>query len=179
MASEGNHQAYAQLHKGLYPCLFQYLLGMIKDEEIVDDLLQDLFVKLWQKRTTIGAVNNVKAYFFTAARSMAMNHFRLIKSRNLKLENFEQPEIDFSAEEIIVVAENNSQLKAMMANALNALPARQREVVYLRFYEELEYQKIADVTGIQYQSVVNHVFRALQTLRAEFAHLKLENVLVV
>ena len=178
MVSEGDHQAYAQLHKILYPSLYYYLFGMIKEEQIVDDLLQDLFVKLWEKRVGIGSVNNVKAYFFTAARSMAMNHFRLIKSRSLKLENFEQPEIHFSAEEIMVVDEKNNQLKAIMANALNTLPARQREVVYLRFYEELEYQKIAEITGIQYQSVVNHVFRALQTLRAEFARLNLENVLV-
>jgi len=178
MASGGDQQAYARLHHSLYPGLQHYLFGMVKDEDIVDDLLQDLFVKLWQKRESIGMVTNVKAYFFTAARSMAMNHFRQIKSQSNKLENFEQPEIDFSVEEMIVATEGHNQLKSTMAAALNALPARQREVIYLRFYEELDYPKIAEVTGIQYQSVVNHVFRALQTLRAEFARSGFENVLV-
>ena len=168
MATQGDHQAYASLHKNLYPGLYSYLFQIVKDEDIVDDLLQELFVKLWHKRNKLGAIKNVKAYFFTASRSMAINYFRQVKSQAARLEKFTQPEMDFSAEDILVSAEDSTELKTNMANALNSLPARQREIIYLKFYEEMEYQKIAEVTGIQYQSVINHVFRALQTLRSEF-----------
>ena len=168
MASSGNQNAYNLIHENLYPGLYNYLFKMVKDDGVVDDLLQDLFVKIWCKRDQIGVINNLKAYFFTAARSMAINHFRKVKYQVSKLENFVQPEIGFSAEDILVSAEFDTELKYRTTLALNTLPARQREIIYLKFYEEMEYQKIAEVTGIKYQSVVNHVFRALQTLRAEF-----------
>ena len=56
-----------------------------------------------------------------------------------------------------------------MKGALNRLPTRQREMVYLNFYENLNYNEIVMQTGIQYQSVVNHVHRAVKVLRT---HLK-------
>jgi RNA polymerase sigma-70 factor (ECF subfamily) len=178
MAIDGDHHAYSLLHKNMYPGLFSYLFQMVKDEDIVDDLLQELFVKLWQKRVQIGAIKNVKAYFFTASRSMAINHFRRVKSQSLRLEKLIQPEMEFSAEDILVSAEHDIELKGAMANALNALPVRQREIIYLKYYEDMEYQKIAQVTGIQYQSVINHVFRGLQTLRTTFKNTKAENICI-
>jgi RNA polymerase sigma-70 factor (ECF subfamily) len=168
MASADDHHAYNLIHKNLYPGLYNYLFQMVKDDDVADDLLQDLFVKIWDKRKQIGVINNLKAYFFTAARSMAINYFRKVKLQASKLENFIQPEIAFSAEDILISGEDDMGLKERMTLALNTLPARQREIIYLKYYQEMEYQKIAEITGIQYQSVVNHVFRALQTLRAEF-----------
>jgi len=179
MATNGDHDAYALLHKNMYSGLFSYLFQMVKDEDIVDDLLQELFVKLWQKRAQIGTIKNVKAYFFTASRSMAINHFRRVKSQSLRLEKLTQPEMDFSAEDIIMSAESDTELKGLMANALNALPVRQREIIYLKYYEDMEYQKIAQVTGIQYQSVINHVFRALQTLRMTFKNVNAAELCII
>ena len=48
------------------------------------------------------------------------------------------------------------------------MPSKQREIIHLSFFESLNYNQIADITGIKYQSVVNHVYRAVQLLRAEF-----------
>lgn len=171
-----NQHAYALLHKDLYPGLYNYLLQMVKDEEIANDLLQELFVKLWHKRKQIKVINNVKAYFFTACRSMAINHFRKIKTQISKLEYLAQTEFTFSPEDILVAAEEGTHLKNTMDIALNALPARQREIIYLKYYQEMEYSKIAEITGIRYQSVTNHVFRALETLRAKFGQFKSEEV---
>lgn len=166
----GDQDAYALLHKSLYPSLYHYLLKMVKDEELADDLLQDVFIKIWTKRVQIGEMKNVKAYFFTAARSTAINHFRRVKLVNEKLERYPELELEleFNQEDVIIAAELNSNLKLVITEALNNLPARQREIIYLKFYEDMDYAKIAEVTGIRYQSVINHVFRAIQTLRKAF-----------
>lgn len=163
-----DHQAYTSLYTNLYPALYGYLIQIVKDGELTNDLLQELFVKLWHKRKQIGILSNVKAYFFAASRAMAINHFRKIKSQNSQLEHFTQPDADSSHEDILVSAEEDRHLKYKMELALNTLPARQREIIHLKYYQGMEYQKIAEVTGIRYQSVINHVFRGLQTLRAEF-----------
>lgn len=165
-AANGSPDAYALLHKALYASLYHYLLKMVKEEETANDIIQDVFVKIWTKKEQIGYIRNVKAYFFTVARSMAINHFRQQKIKTERLEEIHEVEIEFNHEDVIVATEANIELKQAVANALNNLPARQREIVYLKFYEDMDYYKIVEVTGIRYQSVVNHVFRAIQTLRS-------------
>lgn len=166
----GNHQSYAALHYQLYPGLFAYVRRMIKDEQIANDLLQDMFVKLWVKKDVIGEIVNVKAYFFTTARSITLNYIKRLKTQDKYLEEAIFADVEFSAEEIITERETNLSIKRTITSALDKLPLRQREIVYLRFYEDMDYNQIVEVTGIKYQSVINHIYRAVQTLREDFRY---------
>ena len=76
-----------------------------------------------------------------------------------------EPEMEFSTEEFIISSEQDSRLHGVMVSALNELPPKQREIIHMRFYQDLEYPQIAEITGIKYQSVINHVYRAIQVLR--------------
>lgn len=167
-ARDGDEKAFALLHKALYPGLFVYSVKIIKDEDLADDLLQDLFVKFWQNKARIGSIMNVKAYFYRSARSIILNHIKSAQLKSAKLDAMPEPEMEFSREDLILSQEYDNELKSLMANALNELPAKQREVVYMRFYEDLEYTQIAEITGIKYQSVINHVYRAIQLLRERY-----------
>ncbi|MCD0487622.1 sigma-70 family RNA polymerase sigma factor [Pedobacter sp. MC2016-14] len=162
---KGAEDSFALLHHQLYPRLFNYALKMIKDPDLAEDLLQDLFVKFWQNKCHIGAIKNVKAYFYRSVRAMMLNHIRSTQLKATKLEDMPEPELEFSKEELMVSQEHESELKGLLHAALNKLPAKQREIIYMRFYQELDYLQIAEITGIRYQSVVNHVYRAVQILR--------------
>jgi RNA polymerase sigma-70 factor (ECF subfamily) len=167
----GDHNAFAQIHKKLYPGLFGYAIKMVKDEKLVDDLLQDLFIKFWQNSARIGAIQNVKAYFYRSTRSIVLNHIKSTTLKTTKLLGLPEPDLEFSKEDIIVANEYHSELCRKLHCAVNGLPKKQRETVYLRFYENMEYLQIAEITGIKYQSVVNHIYRAVQSLK-EVAELK-------
>lgn len=162
---KGEKHAFALLHQALYPCLFNYAVKMIRDEDLTDDLLQDLFIKFWKNKLRIGSIENVKAYFYRSVRSMILNHIKSSQLKAAKLEAMPEPDLEFSKEDIMLIQEVNAEASSAMAAALNKLPARQREVIYMHFYEELEYTQIAEITGIKYQSVVNNVYRAVQVLR--------------
>lgn len=162
---DGNREAFRKLHHILYPLLFAYSFKMTKSEEQTDDLLQDLFLKFWQNASAIGPLQNVKAYFYKSARFSVLNHLKDVSGKALKLLQLPGPEIEFSKEEIIVNEEVNSILKQKIHTAISTLPKKQREVIYMRFYDNLEYVQISEITGIRYQSVVNHVYRAVQLLR--------------
>jgi RNA polymerase sigma factor (sigma-70 family) len=165
----GNQEAYGTLHTQLYPGLFSYVRSILKNEEEANDLLQDMFVKLWLKKESIGKIDNVKSYFYTAIRSIALNYIRQVKLRESKLDDLASIiDIQFSAEDIITEKETSLKLKKTITAALNKLPSRQREIIYLRFYESLDYTQIVEVTGIKYQSVVNHIHRAVQSLREDY-----------
>lgn len=161
----GDHKSYALLHQSLYPGLFVYAVKMIKDADLADDLLQDLFVKFWQKRSHIGVITNVKSYFYRAARSMVLNHIKSDLLKEARLDAMPEPDLEFSTEELILSQESNTELKRTLTNALNQLPAKQREAIHLRFYENMEYNQIAELTGTKYQSVINNVYRGIQVLR--------------
>lgn len=166
----GNQKAYATLHRQLYPALFSYVRGIVRDEDLANDLLQDMFVKLWMKKTFIGPIGNVKSYFFTTIRSLALNHIRQSKLQNKKLENLAFADIQFSAEELNFEREEGLERTRTISLALEKLPERQREILYLRFYEGMDYDQIVTVTGIKYQSVLNHIHRAVQRLREDFRY---------
>src|SRR6201985_3714086 len=76
------------------------------------------------------------------------------------------PDIDFSPEEIVVRNEEYENLQTRIAALLNELPRRQKEVIYLRYFEEMDYTQIAEVMGIHYQSVLNLTQKALLKLRS-------------
>ena len=164
----GDVNAYQSLHKLLYPQLYSYVQNMFWDEDQTNDLLQDLFVKLWQKRQTIGAITHVKAYFYRSARCMALNQLRNDK-KNEDRDTVFQQELGTSVssyEEAITAKEHDNELLKALADALDQLPSRRREIIFLKFYSQLEYEQIVEITGIQYQSVVNHVHRAIASLRS-------------
>lgn len=169
----GDQKSYALLHQSLYAGLFIYAVKMAKDEDLVDDLLQDLFIHFWQKRRHIGVITNVRSYFYRATRSIVLNHIKSSQAKATKLDAMPEPELEFSKEDLMLSQEFNEELRGIMAIALNKLPAKQREVIHMRFYENMDYSEIAEITGTKYQSVINNVYRGIQVLRnaAELTHI--------
>lgn len=161
----GCQKNYAQLHNKLYPKLFNYGCRMLDDEDLTDDILQDLFIKFWENKTKIGELKNVEAYFYRSMKSMVLNHIRKAKTTESKLDAILVTEIAFSAEDLIISNESDHLLKERLVIALNSLPAKQREILKMRFYDDLSYPSISETLGIRYQSVINHVHRAIQSLR--------------
>ncbi len=163
----GNMSSFGQIHRNLYPLLYHYLLKIIKDEDTCQDILQDLFIKMWERKHHFGAIGNVKVYFFKSARSMAINYIKSHKNHDSLTDDHQCVDMVFSQEEILVNLENGRQVNRMLFAALNTLPSRQREVIFLKYFDGWNYDQIAEVTGIKYQSVVNHVHRAIIQLRSE------------
>ncbi|MBW4889751.1 sigma-70 family RNA polymerase sigma factor [Mucilaginibacter sp. HMF5004] len=166
-ALQGNVDSFSHIHHELYPVLYHYLLKIFKDEDISQDILQDLFIKLWERRQTIGLILNVKVYFFKTARSLAFNYLKCRKNHSVALTDDMDFDIEFSQEEILMNKENSMELNRLLLTALNTLPKRQKEMIFLRYFDGWNYDEIAEVTGIKYQSVVNNVHRGILQLRTE------------
>jgi RNA polymerase sigma factor (sigma-70 family) len=164
-ALEGDTEAFRAIHQELFKGLYNYALKLLQDSELANDAVQDLFVKVWVRRASIGQVRKIKPYFFTALRRQALNQLRDSQLRELQIGRLPRPDIDFSPEEIVVRNEEYANLQNKIAVLLNELPQRQKEVIYLRYFEEMDYTQIAEVMGIHYQSVLNLTQKALQKLR--------------
>jgi RNA polymerase sigma-70 factor (ECF subfamily) len=166
LALEGDEHAFHSIHGALFSGLYDYAAKLLQDNQLADDAVQELFVKVWVKRPVIGPLQKVKPYFFTALRRQILNQLRNRHLRELRIGALPRPDIGFSPEEIVVRNEEYSSLQAKIAAVLNELPKRQKEVIYLHYFEEMDYTQIAVVMGIHYQSVLNLTQKALRKLRS-------------
>ena len=159
--------AFGNIHAALFEGLYSYAAKLLNNEALAEDAIQDLFIKIWSKRTSIGTIEKVKPFFYTSLRRQVLNQLRDIKLKQLKISFINEPAIEFSQEEIIIQKEDSEGLKEKITNLLNTLPARQKELLYLYYFENMSLTQIAEVMGINQQSAMNLKQRALQKLRSE------------
>jgi len=166
LALEGDNHAFYSIHRALFDGLYGYALKLLQDPSLAGDAVQELFVKIWVKRESIGVIQKVKPYLFTSLRRQVLNQLRDLRHNKLKSIGLPEPDIDFSPEEIVVRNEEYAALQGRIAALLNTLPQRQKEAIYLHYFENMEYAQIAEVMGINYQSVLNLTQKAIQRLRS-------------
>lgn len=163
--SMGNQRSYALIHQKLYGSLYIYGKKIINDGDVINDLLQEMFIKLWLRKESTAPIENVKGYFFTVMRSLCIDYIKNRNAVKAKESGIEFSDLQISIEDEITHRETTLKQRKVIEYALNRLPERQREIMRLRFYESLNCTEIGAMTGIKYQSVVNHMYRAVQTLR--------------
>lgn len=163
----GNKEALGTLFLRHNAYLRHYGLRVSSDRSLVEDCIQELFIYLFEAGSRIGEVRQVKAYLFKSLRRRIVERIRQ-SSRRREREtaitaavNIRFSEQDFSTDPTA------SATHQTLAEALNKLPWRQREAVYLRYYNGLNTQEISDVMGIANQTVLNTLYQALQKLRKQ------------
>jgi len=138
---------------------------MTNDSELVKDCIQELFFRIWKNKVDLTSISYIKSYLLKGLRRQILNVLEL-KYNNLdkvKLEdNFL---IEFSHEDYLIQTQYEEGLRHKVIQALNQLSKKQREAVYLRYFEELEYSEISEIMNINLQSVKNNVHRGLIALR--------------
>jgi RNA polymerase sigma-70 factor, ECF subfamily len=156
-------KAFEMLFKRHYKPLCRRVNTMLNDEEATEDVVQQLFIKIWESRETLQTPDSVAAYLFTAARNRALNY---IKSQSRKSSN-EVPltnlhdEADNRMEEQMDAKELQKALYA----AIDALPEKRREVFVLSRFEGKSYKEIAEIMQISVKTVEAQMGKALATLR--------------
>ncbi|GAB3503784.1 RNA polymerase sigma factor [Emticicia fontis] len=163
----GDRNAFASLMNDYYPLLLNYGSQFQKDREFVKDCLHDLFVDLWNRRQRLEGVEKLKPYLLISLRHRLFRESRRLRwFREAEEVNDEYAfEVQFAIESYLVNNEvQHEDLKRLQFN-LEKLPKRQREAIYLRFFQEMEYDDIAKVMSINYHSAVNLIYEALKLLR--------------
>lgn len=157
-------QALELIYKNYYPDLLVYARKLANDSNIAEDAIQDTFLYLWQNRKNIGPIESLKFYLIRSVRNACL---LLIKKKN-KLGSLE--DVDTHLKLIIQPSElrlrdENLSMNIQLKKSLDDLSPRQSEIIFLKFYNNLDYEEISEVLNINYQSVVNHVHKAIQKLR--------------
>lgn len=152
-----------------YPSLYNYGLRLTTDSELIWDSIQDLFLELWNNRESVGNAVFVKTYLLKALR------YKLLKTRGqqhpVHLDESESYKMPFTAsvEEEIIDDERHAGQTKLLHQLVAGLTKRQQEVLYLRFYQNLDNHEIGQILGIERQSVANLLHRTVKELRSHWS----------
>ncbi len=163
---KGNELALSLLYKKYVHHLYDYGMHTCRNSELVKDCVQDLFMRLWNKRETLSAVENVKPYFYKAFRRLLFH--QLAERRKLLARMAEEAtafEISLSVESSLIDDEVRAERNRALKACIQSLTKGQREVIYLKFFNELTYREIADIMEMQVDSVYNLISKAIGLLR--------------
>jgi RNA polymerase sigma factor (sigma-70 family) len=162
---DGNEKAFEDIYKAYVKPLYQYSSKFTPDRDVVLDCIHDLFVDLYHHRQNLGETNNIKLYLFI---SIKRKIARYLNKNNL-YQSFPDGELpflsDYSTDEDVFDRESEAEIISKLNRALKTLSSRQQEVIYLRFVCGLKYEDICQILDLNYQSVRNLVFRAIEKLR--------------
>ncbi|KQS31252.1 RNA polymerase sigma factor [Dyadobacter sp. Leaf189] len=167
----GDQQAFSQLYDQFSDSLFAFGMRYTTDDDLVKDCIHDLFIDLHSYRTGLSQEVNVKFYLLKSFRRKLYAAHR--KATRLRLDRWNADDtfgmnaFAFSIEQEIIIDEGQRELMQQLAAELNQLPERQREILYLRYNQNLDYDQIAAVMQISVPTCRTFIYRALKQLRGK------------
>lgn len=162
----GDAAAFGELSQVHYRSLYNYATKFSSDSEFIRDCIQELYLDLWERRAFLSETAFVKSYLLKALRH------RLIKE-SVRLKRFKEPKellfdadgADLSIESTIIENEHLKHQIKRLNQIVSHLSKRQQEIIYLRFYQNLENEDISHVMNLGRQSVANLLYRTIKEIK--------------
>jgi RNA polymerase sigma-70 factor (family 1) len=166
-----NMLAFDILYKKYSKRLYKFAFSILKSNEESENIIQDVFLNLWENRQKVDKDSSVKYYVFTIVHNSAISLIRK-KARTTQFIEYLKLQQNLNQEPVNVEYEYN-ELKERLDLIVNHLPLRQKEVYILHNVEGLKYQEIAKRLNISENTIENHMSRALRTIREKLGNFSL------
>lgn len=167
----GDEAAFTELYERYQGLLYIYACKIMKDEELAEDVIQELFIALWDKRETIDVKKSFSSYLYSAVR---FRFFDLLDKQKVRADYAQSFQLFLDKGEYQTdnyVAEK--ELAAIIEKEINSLPEKMREVLLLSRRENLTNKEIAERLNISEKTVKNQLSSALKVLRVKLGLLGL------
>lgn len=176
----GNNQAFGNIYKLYADRLFAFGMKYHSDRELIKDCLHDLFLNLFHYRSNLNPDVNPLSYLFTSLRNNILARLRRDYRTQELTERLDYSfDLEWSAEALWIKREEDKQLVKKLQKLIKDLPTRQREVIYLKFNEELSYEEIANMLDISIATCRTLVYRAVKQMREHSENIPLAQVFVL
>lgn len=176
----GDSEALGKLAQIHYRALYNYASKFSADPDFIRDCLQELYLELWERRTFLSETAFVKSYLFKALRHKIIKESIRLKRFQAKDEGiFEADASDLSIESYIIENESIRSQTNRLNKIISLLSKRQQEIIYLRFYQNLDNEDIANIMNLGRQSVSNLLYRTLREIKEIWMPAEFVWVLVV
>lgn len=158
-----DQSAYKELFKSLYSPLFLFAKSMVKSKEAAEEIVSDVFIKIWERRRDLEKIDNLKVYLYVSTRNTALNYLTSRKhSITNPLDEFhtEFTSIYFDPEQLLITAD----MLALIKRAIDQLPPKCKIIFKLVKEDGLKYREVAQIMDISIKTVENQLAIALQKI---------------
>jgi len=174
--SHGDEQAFFALYDQYSHALFSTIFRMVKDRQVSEEIVQDVFLKVWQKRSTIDPNRSFKSWIFTIAKNDVISWYRKLAKETAMQENLYQ-----HFEQLYVMEKEgdmHEKQAELLERALNTLSGRRKEIFVLCKIEQKSYEEVAQKLNISVSTVSNAMVKSNQHIR-QFVQDHYDEILVV
>ncbi len=167
---QGNRGAFQKIYFEHYRLLYNYCRKYSSDTSLVEDIIQDLFITLLERKENLSDTDNIRFYLFSSVRRRL---FKALNAKEFKVTDlFDNNNPAFHLNQCVEPDYGNddeeNRFQKMLIKSLNGLGERQKEIVYLRYYTGLNCKEIANMLSVSNQTVRNTLCNALVNIRKDF-----------
>ena len=157
-----DQSAYKELFAHFYKSLQQFAATFVRSPQVAEEIVSDVFIKVWKKRAGLNRIRNLKLYLFISTRNGALNHLRTQKKIVLQPDHYfvQLQSIYFNPEKLLLTAEMMNRVQ----KAINDLPPRCQLIFKLVKEDGLKYREVADLLHISLKTVENQMTIAIRKI---------------
>jgi len=175
LVAQGDEAAFSRLFHSYHNKLGAYILKLTESFPLTEEIVQDVFLTIWQNRAGLGAINRFESYLFVIARNRAFNCLKQIAREKMRKQEWVNNRRDELAEDARPVAYGYDGL---IEQAVDKLPPQQKKVYLLHNQQGMEYAAIAIQMGLSATTVKKHMSLALRSIR-EYVHSHMDPVSIL
>lgn len=171
MFQVGHEASFKVLFERYNQLLYNYGFKFTQDNVVIEDSIQELFVKLWSNKENLNSEISVKNYLYKSYRRILVKNLeQMIKRDQVTTTSIEHLPftIELPHDVSMIRKERVMEIKSKLDQALSKMSARQREIIHLRFFEELTYAEIANIMELSTKDTYKLYYRALDSLKKHF-----------
>jgi RNA polymerase sigma-70 factor (ECF subfamily) len=162
-----DEQDFDQIYLDHYAALHHYAFTIVNDSAVADEMIQDVFLKILEKRESVTIHTSLKAYLYRSVHNECMNYFKHHRVKQ-KYQSYTFHEMEKHTEHPLDKLQYR-EFEQRLQKSINDLPEQCRTVFQLSRFEELKYAEIATQLGISIKTVDNQMGKALKRLRLQLA----------
>jgi RNA polymerase sigma-70 factor (family 1) len=166
LLKSGNRAAFSEIYNRYWDGLYIHCLKMLKDESEAQDLVQELFISLWEKSNELDLKVNVAGYLYVTARHRVLNAIRKRNNYDKFIENLSDYIVVLDGSILDQISEK--ELSAAIDNEIENLPDKMKAVFICSRKEYLSHREIAEKLGISDKTVKKQVANAIKILKLKF-----------
>ena len=166
ISGKSDELAFRHLYEIFTPGLLRFSFSFLKNKELAEEVVSDVFFNVWVLRSKLQNIENIKAYLFTSARNTALNY--LDKEKRYKAIQLDDLSVPLQIDEICPESELISkELKAAIGRAIDHLPERCKLIYSLAKIEQLKYKEIAQILDISVKTIDHQLTIAIKKIGFE------------
>ncbi len=165
--TKGDSESFSILYNKYADILYSYGIKIIHDDYLVSESIQNLFINIYEKRNKLSVPDSVVSYLCVSLRRMLIRELEKLREDRTETidDNIDSFNLEIDIESAMIQTELKKEQLDNLQKALDDLTAKQREVIYLKYYQNMNNDEIAEIMKINNQSVRNLTSQSLSILR--------------